>query len=195
MVCPCLIVQSGAKPILHITEIISVACSLGWELMGNQLLEPTELSLRTIQSLQLPASPTLPHLISAVERAYGKPLEFDEVPDEVLAEGVTGRWVDMPDRGIIQYRRGHAFWCRHVILHEFGHILLGHKGEPADGLQSAGFFSGVGKRRGISWMCRPAAIPLEEVEQAAENLAYALAQRLVTGQDACVSDAERIFGL
>jgi hypothetical protein len=164
-------------------------------LTGNQLLEPTELSRRTIQSLHLPASPTLPHLISAVERAYGKPLEFDEVADEVLADGVTGRWIDMPDRGIIQYRRGHAFWCRHVILHEFGHILLGHKGEPADGLQSAGFFLGVGKRRGISWMCRPAAIPLEEAEQAAENLAYALAQRLVTGQDACVSDAERIFGL
>jgi hypothetical protein len=44
-------------------------------------------------------------------------------------------------------------------------------------------------------MCRPATIPLEEAEQAAENLAYALAQRLVTGQAACVSDVERIFGL
>lgn len=163
--------------------------------MTGQLLEPTELSLATIELLRLPASPTLPQLITAVERRYGKPLEFEEVEEAVMRPGITGRWIDLADKGVIQYRQGHRFWSRHVILHEFGHILLGHKGKKADGLESGGFFSKVGGRRGISWMCRPVDIPLEDTERAAENLAYALGQTLTTLPTAEISDAERVFGL
>jgi hypothetical protein len=163
--------------------------------MGTQPVEGSSLTTDVIESLDLPPNPTLGHLVAAVERKYGKPLVFEESSPEILGEGVTGQWIDLPGHGIVRYLPGIKTWSRHVVLHELSHILLDHKGKPFDGLVSAGFFLGIGKRRGVSWMCRAVDVPLDEAEEAAENLAFGLAQILHTAPVKTVSKAERVFGL
>lgn len=163
--------------------------------MGADPMERSSLTMEVLKSLDLPQYPNLSHLVAAVEGKYGKPLVFEEVSPETLGEGVTGHWIDTPTHGIVRYLPGVKSWSRHVVLHELSHILLGHKGKPFDGMLSAGFFSGVGKRRGVSWMCRAVDVPLDEAEAAAENLAFGLAQILQSAPKKSISKAERVFGL
>jgi hypothetical protein len=158
-------------------------------------MERSSSTMEVIESLNLPPYPNLGHLVAAVEEKYGKPLVFEEGSPETLGEGVTGHWIDMTGHGIVRYLPGVKAWSRHVVLHELSHILLGHKGKPFDGLISGGFFSGIGKRRGVSWMCRAVDVPLDEAEAAAENLAFGLAQILHAEPKKTISKAERVFGL
>jgi hypothetical protein len=163
--------------------------------MGTQPIEQSELTVGVIESLALSEYPVLSDLVAAVERKYGKQLIFQEVGEETLGDGVTGHWIDLPAHGVVRYLSGVKSWSLHVVLHELSHILLGHKGKPFDGLVAGGFFTGVGKRHGVSWMCRAVDVPLDEAEAAAENLAFGLAQVLHATPEKTVSKAERVFGL
>lgn len=158
-------------------------------------MEQTKLTADTIKSLNLPAYPALSDLVGSVEEKYGKSLIFEEGTVSSLGEGVTGQWIDTPSHGIVRYLRGAKAWSVHVVLHELSHILLGHKGKPLDGLIAGSFFSGIGKRHGVSWMCRAVDVPLDEAEAAAENLAFGMAQVLHAAPQKEATKAERVFGL
>ena len=97
-------------------------------------MQQTKLTADTVESLNLPAYPTLSDLVGSVEEKYGKTLIFEEGTVSSLGEGVTGQWIDTPSHGIVRYLRGAKAWSIHVVLHELSHILLGHKGKPLDGL-------------------------------------------------------------
>lgn len=158
-------------------------------------MEQSKLTAEVIETLNLPLYPDLGDLVAAVEGKYGKSLFFEEGSLESLGEGVTGHWIDTPSHGIVRYLRGARAWSVHVVLHELSHILLGHKGKPLDGLIAGSFFSGIGKRHGVSWMCRAVDLPLDEAEAAAENLAFGLAQVLHAAPEKEATKAERVFGL
>jgi hypothetical protein len=158
-------------------------------------MEQSKLTTDVIATLDLPAYPDLGHLVAAVEKKYGKSLVFEEGTVDSLGDGVTGQWIDTPHHGIVRYLRGARAWSAHVVLHELSHILLGHKGKPLDGLIAGSFFSSIGKRHGVSWMCRAVDIPLDEAEAAAENLAFGLAQVLHAAPEKEATKAERVFGL
>jgi hypothetical protein len=158
-------------------------------------MQQTKLTADTVESLNLPAYPTLSDLVGSVEEKYGKTLIFEEGTVSSLGEGVTGQWIDTPSHGIVRYLRGAKAWTVHVVLHELSHIILGHKGRPLDGLIAGSFFSGIGKRNGVSWMCRAVDVPLDAAEAAAENLAFGLAQVLHAAPQKEATKAERVFGL
>ena len=158
-------------------------------------MEQAALTADVIETLNLPAYPDLGDVVYAVEEKYGKRLIFEEGTVESLGEGVTGQWLDTPGYGIVRYLRGAKACSVHVILHELSHILLGHKGKPLDGLIAGSFFSGIGKRNGVSWMCRAVDVPLDEAEAAAERLAFGLAQVLHATPMKEATKAERVFGL
>lgn len=158
-------------------------------------MEQSKLTAEVIETLNLPLYPDLGDLVAAVEGKYGKSLLFEEGSLESLGEGVTGHWIDTPSHGIVRYLRGARAWSVHVVLHELSHILLGHKGKPLDGLIAGSFFSRIGKRHGVSWMCRAVDLPLDEAEAAAENLAFGLAQVLHAAPEKEATKAERVFGL
>lgn len=152
-------------------------------------------SQEIVASLGLSSRPTLNEVIAAVEGRYGKKIVIEECSPEHLGPGVTGAWYDTPVLGIIRHLKGIPVWVRHVILHELAHILLGHKGTPASGLVSAGYLTHVGRRRGISWMCRSVDGHHSEAERAAEDLAYSLANVLVQAPGHEKTQAEKVFGL
>lgn len=158
-------------------------------------MEKSKLTVDVIESLNLPSYPSLGDLVTAVQEKYGKSLVFEEGSVDSLGEGVTGQWIDTATHGIVRYLKGANSWSIHVVLHELSHILLGHKGKPLDGMIGGSFFSGVGKRNGVSWMCRAVDVPLDEAEAAAENLAFGLAQVLHTAPEKEATNAERVFGL
>jgi hypothetical protein len=158
-------------------------------------MEQSNLTVDVIESLNLPAYPGLHDLVTAVEEMYGKNLVFEEGTAVSLGEGVTGQWIDTASHGIVRYLRGASSWSLHVVLHELSHILLGHKGKPLDGLIAGSFFSGIGKRHGVSWMCRAVDVPLDQAEAAAENLAFGLARILHAAPEKAATKAERVFGL
>lgn len=158
-------------------------------------MKQTTLTTEVIESLNLPTYPSLSDLVTSVEKKYGKALVFEEGTVNSLGEGVTGHWIDTPTHGIVRYLRGATVWSVHVVLHELSHILLGHKGKPLDGLLAGSFFSSIGKRQGISWMCRSVDAPLSEAEAAAENLAFGLAGMLHASPEKEATKAERVFGL
>lgn len=158
-------------------------------------MEQSKLTADVIETLNLPPYPDLGDLVAAVEGKYGKSLLFEEGSLESLGEGVTGHWIDTPSHGIVRYLPGAKAWSVHVVLHELSHILLGHKGKPLDGLIAGSFFSRIGKRHGVSWMCRAVDLPLDEAEAAAENLAFGLAQVLHAAPEKEATKAERVFGL
>lgn len=158
-------------------------------------MDQSQLTADVIETLNLPAYPDLGDLVKAVEKKYGKRLVFEEGTVDSLGEGVTGQWIDTASHGIVSYLRGAKAWSVHIVLHELSHILLGHKGKPLDGLIGGSFFTGIGKRNGVSWMCRAVDVPLDEAEAAAENLAFGLARVLHAMPAKESTKAERVFGL
>lgn len=67
-------------------------------------------------------------LIPTIERMRGRPLLVFRSED--LAPGVFGVWRNYPDRDEIHYSPWVASLDR-TIGHEFGHMLLGHRGMSA----------------------------------------------------------------
>ncbi|MDE8670687.1 hypothetical protein PY310_19100 [Pseudarthrobacter sp. H3Y2-7] len=183
-----------AEALLARGFIVHILKFFQW-ISGAFRMQQSRLTFDVIETLNLPAYPHLGDLVVAVEKKYGKSLLFEEGTVESLGEGVTGQWIDTPHHGIIRYLRGARAWSAHIVLHELSHILLGHKGRPLDGLIAGSFFSGIGKRHGVSWMCRAVDVPLDDAEAAAENLAFGLAQALHASPEKEATQAERVFGL
>ena len=67
-------------------------------------------------------------LIPTIERMRSRPLVVLRSDD--LARGVFGMWRNYPDRDEVHYAPWVASLDR-TIAHEFGHMLLGHKGVSA----------------------------------------------------------------
>lgn len=81
----------------------------------------------------------------------------------------------------------------HVICHEFGHILLQHEG--CDGLAASmpSVFNHVGHERGIRRMLARSP-QWNDMEKAAEEVAYLLSGFVLEKPIAPASDFERVFG-
>lgn len=146
-----------------------------------------------VEQLGLPSQVSYAHLLEAVELAHGKPIIVRLVPKSTIP-GVSGLWLETEAKSHILVPQGHSDLHRmHVICHEFGHILLRHKG--CDGLAASmpSVFSHIGQQKGIKRML--ARSPLwNDMEKAAEEVAYLLSGCVLDGQTVPSSDFERVFG-
>lgn len=126
---------------------------------------------------------TLDHLVSQVEKQYGKPIHIEAIGDERW-EALTGIWLDHNNFGRILVRATDPPLYRvHCILHELAHILLEHRGCQTLA-REIGFltnnndpshsFSSARARLMSSGQLNSA-----EEEAAAEEIAYALARTLI----------------
>lgn len=151
-----------------------------------------EVPKAAVAQLALPEQITLEYLLEKVSTEHGKPVVIRIVPDHVIP-GVSGLWVEAARRSLVLVRSGLSELHRmHVILHEFGHILLRHEG--CHGLSDAMpmIFQHVGRRKGIRNML--ARSPRwNELEIAAEQVAYLLSHAVLDTPDLPVSDFERVF--
>lgn len=158
-------------------------------------MKRSEVALSAFAALQLPPRPHLGDIVAAVEKGYGKPLILQEVEPSALGPNITGQWTDFLTHGVIEYVLGRRVWQLHVILHELSHIVLDHKSHQSGAMIESGFFQGVGSRKGVSWMFRQVDAPVNQVECAAEDLAYVFADSLLGTPQGQATLAERIFGL
>jgi hypothetical protein len=127
----------------------------------------------------LPLSLTWEGLHREVERRHGKPIRIVPAPAG-LGKDVTGLWLEKDEQSWIFHAAGDsALLRRHVILHEYGHILLMHGGCE---LTLGNAFSHIGGSRRIKTLLgrSPSWTPQEV---AAEDAATRLTSRLVRRPD------------
>lgn len=127
----------------------------------------------------LPVSLTWEGLHREVERRHGKPIRIVPAPAG-LGKDVTGLWLEKDEQSWIFHAAGDsALLRRHVILHEYGHILLMHGGCE---LTLGNAFSHIGGSRRIKTLLgrSPSWTPQEV---AAEDAATRLTSRLVRRPD------------
>ncbi|GGG67275.1 hypothetical protein GCM10011374_34380 [Kocuria dechangensis] len=127
----------------------------------------------------LPLSLTREQLHREVERRHGKPIAIQPAPAG-LGKDVTGLWLETDERSWIFHAAGESeLLRRHVILHEYGHILLMHSGCE---LTLGTAFSHIGGSRRIKTLLgRSTAWTVQEI--AAEDAATQLAARLAHRAD------------
>lgn len=146
-----------------------------------------------VDQLQLTSQVSFESLLKTVEAAHGKPITVRLVPDSTL-RGVSGLWLETEVKSHILVPQNHTELHRmHVICHEFGHILLQH--QSCEGLAGSmpSVFNHVGQKKGIKRML--ARSPhWNEVEKAAEEVAYLLSRILLEKPAAPTSDFEKVFG-
>jgi len=59
----------------------------------------------------------------------GRPVELLELTVDELPAGTCGLWLELPDRDVVGFPEGAAPTHRdHIVLHEVGHMLAGHRG-------------------------------------------------------------------
>jgi len=114
-----------------------------------------------------------------VERRHGKPIRIAPAPAG-LGQDVTGLWLERDEQSWIFHSAGDsALLRRHVILHEYGHILLMHGGCE---LTLGNAFSHLGGSRRIKTLLgRSPSWTAQEV--AAEDAATRLTSRLLHRPD------------
>lgn len=145
-----------------------------------------------VAQLALCEQVTFEDLLEKVSFAHGKPVAIRIVPDHAVP-GVSGLWVESAHRSLVLVRGGLSELHRmHVILHEFGHILLRHEG--CDGVSDAmpSIFQHVGHRKGIRNMLSRSP-RWNELEIAAEQVAYMLSHAVLDTPEAPESNFERVF--
>lgn len=146
-----------------------------------------------VDQLQLTSQVSFDSLLETVEAAHGKPITVRLVPDSTL-RGVSGLWLETEVKSHIIVPQNQSELHRmHVICHEFGHILLQH--QSCEGLAGSmpSVFNHVGQKKGIKRML--ARSPhWNEVEKAAEEVAYLLSRILLEKPAAPTSDFEKVFG-
>jgi hypothetical protein len=122
----------------------------------------------------LPLQLTWEGLHREVQRRHGKPIRIAPAPAG-LGRDVTGLWLETDERSWIFHAAGESeLLRRHVILHEYGHILLMHGGCE---LTLGSAFSHIGDSRRIKTLLgRSPAWTAQEI--AAEDAATRLAARL-----------------
>lgn len=126
-------------------------------------------------SLPVPTPFTVRGVLLNVERSTGRPITLHPVPPGWAGTaGWCGAWLPAPDRDHIVFVRDPTSTVRNAgtILHEVGHMLLGHEGQPLPpdiDLPSVGIGS-LDRARGRSGFDDPD-------EQAAEVFASVILQR------------------
>lgn len=159
---------------------------------GTVTLDNRVVPEAAVAQLELCEQVTFEGLSEQVSSAHGKPVVIRIVPDHAIP-GVSGLWVESAQRSVVLVRSGLSELHRmHVILHEFGHILLRHEG--CDGLSDAmpSIFQHVGHRKGIRNMLSRSP-RWNELEIAAEQVAYLLSHAVLDSPEPPTSDFERVF--
>lgn len=128
---------------------------------------------------ELPDHLTWEGLHLEVQRRHGKPIHIEPAPAG-LGQDVTGLWLEKAERSWIFHAAGESeLLRRHVILHEYGHILLMHGGCE---LTLGNAFAHIGGSRRIKTLLgRSSTWTAQEI--AAENAATRLAARLTQQVD------------
>ena len=123
---------------------------------------------------ELPSHLTWDGLHREVQRRHGKPIHIKPAPAG-LGHDVTGLWLEKAERSWIFHAAGESeLLRRHVVLHEYGHILLMHGGCE---LTLGNAFSHIGGSRRIKTLLgRSSTWTAQEI--AAEEAATRLAARL-----------------
>ncbi|MBO1269509.1 hypothetical protein [Arthrobacter cavernae] len=143
--------------------------------------------------LTLPEQITFEALLQGVSLAHGKPVVIREVPGHVLS-GVSGLWVESAHRSLVLVRSGLSELHRmHVICHEFGHILLQHQGCEGLAASMPSVFNHVGRTKGIKRMLARSP-QWNDMEKAAEEVAYRLSGFVLAKPTVPGSDFEKVFG-
>ncbi|MBT2594058.1 ImmA/IrrE family metallo-endopeptidase [Arthrobacter sp. ISL-72] len=146
-----------------------------------------------VDKLQLSSKVSFDVLLDVVEATHGKPIAVRLVPSSTIS-GLSGLWLETALKSHILVPESHSELHRmHVICHEFGHILLQHEG--CDGLAASmpSMFSHVGQQSGIQRMLARSP-QWNDVEKAAEEVAYLLSGFVLDKPTVPGSDFERVFG-
>lgn len=145
-----------------------------------------------VSALNLPEHISLDALLQEVSYVHGKPVTV-KIVEEAIFHGVSGLWVESSQRSILLVRDGLSELHRmHVILHECGHILLRHRG--CDGLLESmpSLFQHIGRKKGIKTLL--ARSPRwNELEIAAEHVAYLLSGYVLDNPSRPISEFEKVF--
>lgn len=148
---------------------------------------------KAVSMLALPKHASFEALLQAVSSAHGKPIIIRDVPGHVLS-GVSGLWVESAKRSLVLVRSGLSELHRmHVICHEFGHILLRHQGCEGLAASMPSVFNHVGQTQGLRRMLARSP-QWNEMEKAAEEVAYLLTSVAQQRSPVPVSDFEKVFG-
>jgi hypothetical protein len=163
-----------------------------WDGAGGSDLPPRT-PQAAVEQLQLPSQVSFDRLLEMVETTHGKPITVRLVPSSTIP-GVSGLWLERDFKSLILVPQNHSELHRmHVICHEFGHILLQHEG--CDGLAASmpSVFNHVGQKKGIKRMLARSP-QWNEVEKAAEEVAYLLSRIVLDKPTVPASDFEKVFG-
>jgi len=91
---------------------------------------------RELRALELPARFTVPQLGEALARRRGRPLRLR--PEGLPVDGLSGGLLVTESADIVAYQRNTTRVHQdHIICHEFGHLLAGHRTVDVRGLEAA----------------------------------------------------------
>lgn len=152
-----------------------------------------EVVQRALEPLNLPASLSLGVLVARVEAHCGKPLRLMPVSGSGWGR-TTGLWIDLENQGLIFYRKkDQILYQHHTICHELGHIILRHKGcAELNSEIGKNMFKLLGQRRGVARLMARG-YESNDLERAAESIAFTLAEKLQLGTTG--TDLDEVFGL
>lgn len=147
---------------------------------------------KVLAELDLPFSISLEELIARVETYCDKPLKLVPVSGDGWGR-TTGLWIDLEEEGLIFYRLSDTKpYQQHSICHELGHILLRHQGcTELNGEIGKNMFQFLGQRHGVKKLLARGQ-ESNELERAAESVAFLLAERLNEGEDN--KNFDEVFG-
>ncbi|WP_306212340.1 hypothetical protein [Actinoplanes sp. RD1] len=85
---------------------------------------------RLTRATGLPAPFELAAFLAAYSKHFsGRPIELLALSPDEMPPGVCGLWLAMGGRDVIGFPAGAARTHRdHIVLHEVGHMLAGHRG-------------------------------------------------------------------
>lgn len=151
-----------------------------------------EVVQQAMEELDLPASLALDDLVARVETHCGKRLRLVSVSGVGWGR-TTGLWLDFEAQGLIVYRRkDQSLYQHHSICHELGHIILHHKGcAELNGEIGKNMFKLLGQRRGVARLMARGH-EMNDLERAAETIAFRLAEKLQLGP--IDADLDEVFG-
>lgn len=147
---------------------------------------------KVLAELNLPSSISLEELVNRVEIYCDKPLKLVPVSGDGWGR-TTGLWIDLEEEGLIFYRLSDTKpYQQHSICHELGHILLRHQGcAELNGEMGKNMFLFLGQRRGVKKLLARGH-ESNELERAAESVAFLLAERLNEGEND--QNFDEVFG-
>jgi hypothetical protein len=91
------------------------------------------------RSVGIPTPLVPEEFLSRLADHRGRPIELRPFQHGEVPDGICGLWIDRSDRDVIGFPTD-ARHGSHIVLHEVGHMLCGHRGRAAVGdSQLAGF--------------------------------------------------------